>query len=111
MEHQDWKTYIIHAKNPIKEDKEKKETTKKISSNVNLSKKMDQKIEEGNLKHKKIDPNLSKEIQQKRISKGLTQKDLAKRLSIPVQTINEMECGKYLYNGKQISIIKRFLKI
>ncbi len=110
MEHQDWKTYIIHAKNS--KEKDENETSKKVApQRVNLNKKMDQKIEEGDLKHKKIDPKLSKEIQQKRISKGLTQKDLAKRLSIPVQTINEMECGKYLYNGKQISIIKRFLKI
>ena len=111
MEHQDWKTYIIHAKIPVKDDNKKKETCNMVSSRINLNKKMDQKIEEGNLKHKKIDPSLSKKIQQKRISKGLTQKDLAKRLSIPVQTINEMECGKFKYNGKQISIIRKFLKI
>ena len=84
MEHQDWETYIIHCKDPKKEKKEKKNETVKKGNFVNKSKKLDQKIEEGDLKHKKIDPELSKKIQQGRLSKGLTQKQLATKLSIPV---------------------------
>ena len=42
---------------------------------------------------------------------GLTQKDLAKRLSMPDKLINDIETGKAKYNGNQISKIKRFLKI
>ena len=63
------------------------------------------------LKHKKIDGELSKKIQQGRISKGYTQKQLANRLSIPLNEINEMECGKFIYNGQKISKVKRFLSI
>ena len=68
-------------------------------------------IEEDNLKHKKIDKELSQKIQKARLSKGLTQKQLANRLSIPVNEINEMECGKFLYNGQKISKVKRCLSI
>ena len=42
---------------------------------------------------------------------GLTQKQLANKLSIPDKLINEIETGKAKYNGAQISKIKRFLKI
>jgi len=111
MEHQDWETYIIHCKDPKKEKKEKKNETVKKGNFVNKSKKLDQKIEEGDLKHKKIDPELSKKIQQGRLSKGLTQKQLATKLSIPVNVINEMECGKFIHDGQKLSKVKRALNI
>tara|TARA_B100000902_G_C27289299_1_gene906250 strand:- start:707 stop:1027 length:321 start_codon:yes stop_codon:yes gene_type:complete len=105
MEHQNWETYIIHTKNP------KKEKEKKVNKPINQGQKLDKKIEEGDLKHKKIDAELSKKIQQARLSKNLTQKQLAQKLSIPPQTINEIETGKYIYNGQVISKIKRTLNI
>ena len=72
---------------------------------------MDEKIEKGELKHKKIDNELRISIQNARLSMGLTQKQLANKLSIPDKLINEIETGKAKYNGAQISKIKRFLKI
>jgi ribosome-binding protein aMBF1 (putative translation factor) len=109
MEHQDWKQYIIHCKEPLKGTDVKVGSKKQ---NVpDKSKVMDEKIEKGDLKHQKIDPKLSKEIQKHRLSMGLTQKQLANKLSIPSKLINDIETGKALYNGQQISKIKRFLKI
>lgn len=105
MEHQDWKTYIVHATNA--KDKKNDVTPKTI----NKDKKFDEKIEEGDLKHRKIDLELSKAIQQARLSKNLTQKQLAQKLSLPQQTINEIETGKFNYNGQIISKIKRNLNI
>ena len=99
MEHQDWETYIIHCKDPKKE-KEKKNDTVKKGNFVNKSKKLDQKIEEGDLKHKKIDPELSKKIQQGRLSKGLTQKQLATKLSIPRKS------NKSLFTKNQNKFLK-----
>jgi len=113
MEHQDWETYIIHCKDSKKVDKkelQQKEVKKKVTESLKNSK-LEKKIEEGDLKHKKIDGELSKKIQQERISKGYTQKQLANRLSIPLNEINEMECGKFIYNGQKISKVKRFLSI
>ena len=75
MEHQDWTQYIVHCKNPPK-DKEGK-TVKKVHKDNSKSNILDKKIESGNLKHKKIDKESSSQaIQQARLSKGLTQKDL-----------------------------------
>jgi len=42
---------------------------------------------------------------------GLTQKDLANKLSLQASVINEIECGKAKYNPQQIVKIKRILKI
>ena len=112
MEHQDWETYIIHCKDTKKEKKDKKnETVRRKKGEFDKSKKLDRKIEEGDLKHQKINPEVSKKIQQARLSKNMTQKQLAIRLSIPINEINEMECGKFLYNGQKISKVKRFLSI
>lgn len=110
MEHQDWETYIVHCKNdPKKNDKQCNKKNKNYV--VDPLKKMDKKIEKGELKHKKIDNELRKSIQQARLSMGLTQKELANRLSMPEKLINEIETGKANYNGVHISKIKRFLKI
>lgn len=115
MDHQDWETYIVHCKDKNKvTNKEKKlnDKVKKKGTNVlQKDSKLEKNIEDGNLKHKKIDGELSKKIQQGRLSKGLTQKQLANRLSIPINEINEMENGKYVYNGQKISKVKRFLGI
>tara|TARA_B100000686_G_C16777630_1_gene969588 strand:+ start:736 stop:1080 length:345 start_codon:yes stop_codon:yes gene_type:complete len=113
MDHQNWETYIIHCKNNNKlqkKDKIKKEIKKKPIESIKNSK-YEKKIEKGDLKHRKIDSDLSKEIQKMRLIKGYTQKQLANRLSIPINEINEMECGKFIYNGSKISKVKRFLSI
>ena len=114
MEHQDWENYIIHCNGGDKklDGKDKIPEEKKKNKDV-LQKdtKLEKKIEEGNLKHQKIDPELSKKIQQGRLSKGLTQKQLANQLSIPVTEINEIENGRFTYNGQKISKVKRFLSI
>jgi ribosome-binding protein aMBF1 (putative translation factor) len=112
MEHQDWEQYIIHCNSDKKEKKEKKEKEKKTGPNHFLKDiKLDKKIEEGDLKHQKINKELSKQIQQARLSKGYTQKDLANKLSLQASIINDIECGRAIYNGQQISKIKRILGI
>lgn len=109
MDHQDWNQYIVHCKNSPK-DKEGN-AIKKVHKDNSKSNILDKKIESGNLKHKKIDKELSRAIQQARLSKGLTQKDLAKQLSLQPNIINDIECAKAIYNGQQISKIKRKLGI
>tara|TARA_Y100000817_G_C16737666_1_gene490959 strand:- start:369 stop:713 length:345 start_codon:yes stop_codon:yes gene_type:complete len=113
MEHQDWKTYIIHCKNSNISNKEKNVNGKKKNNmdEINKQNKIEKKIETGNLKHEKIDLELSKQIQNARLSKNWTQKQLANKLSIPICEINEMETGRFKYNGQKISKVKRFLKI
>jgi|TARA_Y100000389_G_C17435522_1_gene505274 ribosome-binding protein aMBF1 (putative translation factor) len=106
LDHQDWKTLIV-KKTKEKPDKNKPKITKVGDPNV----KMEKKIEEGKLEHKKITNELRVQIQQGRASKGLTQKQLANSVNLPQSIINEIESGKAIYNHVHINKIKRVLGI
>jgi ribosome-binding protein aMBF1 (putative translation factor) len=58
-----------------------------------------------------ITHTLSQQIQQARVAKGLTQKELANALSIPVSVINEYERGDAVHNINYITKIKNYLGI
>ena len=107
MEHQDWKTFIIHCKTP-KNDKTNKETK-------HHEKTKDRKIEEmeekGVLTHKKVEQSFSKIIQQARVENGWTQKELANKVALSPAIINEIESGKAKYNPAHINKLKLVLKI
>ena len=72
---------------------------------------IEKKADNDELKHDKITNELRLKIQQGRSSKGLTQKQLANNINMPLQKIQEIESGKAIYNGKDINRIKQFLKI
>ena len=113
MEHQDWSTVYIKADKEINKtpDQRKKEKEREINA-VKFAKenKIEKQIEDGNLKHKKMDVSFGKELQKKRLSKGMTQKDLAQKLNIPVKNINEIEAGKAKHNPGLMNKINRVLK-
>ena len=116
MEHQDWNTLYVKLKDKSKETNVENKTNQskvKKDNNFVLQKdsKLEKRIDEGDMKHQKISKELSKQIQQGRLSKGLTQKQLANQLSIPINEINQMESGQYLNNRQKISKVKRFLSI
>lgn len=108
LDHQDWKTLIIHNK---KNNKDKNNNKNKIDANTQKLISIEKKADNDNLKHDKIPNDLRIKIQQARSSKGLTQKQLANQINIPLQKISEIENGKAIYNAKDINKIKRFLKI
>jgi ribosome-binding protein aMBF1 (putative translation factor) len=62
-------------------------------------------------KHKKISLDQSKMISKARCDLKLSQADLAKRLNIKKDIINEYECGKAIIDNKILSKIERALKI
>lgn len=114
LDHQDWKQIIIHSKHKNINDSNAKKT--KVVKNKNgeknkIDNKLDKKVEDGDMKHKIISLKLRQEIQKRRTSQNLTQKDLATRVNLPVIVINEIESGKAIYNHQHINKIKRFLKI
>tara|TARA_B100000963_G_C22507284_1_gene616617 strand:+ start:764 stop:1078 length:315 start_codon:yes stop_codon:yes gene_type:complete len=102
MEHQDWKTLVIHQK--VKKDENKKNTF--VKSKLQ---KMNESEEEGKLSHKKMDSEFGKILQKFRLNKNFTQKDLAQKLNIPAKDINEIENGKMKHNGQLMGKIKRFM--
>lgn len=70
------------------------------------------KIEESDdLKMKRVDVNLSKAIQQARMAKKMTQKDLATKINEKPQVVAEYENGKAVPNGQIIVKIERELGV
>ena len=70
------------------------------------------KIEESDeLKLKKVDKSLSKAIQQARMAKKMTQKDLATKINEKPQVVGEYESGKAVPNGQLISKMERVLGV
>ena len=61
------------------------------------------------MKHDKVDKSLSKAIQQARMAKKMTQKDLATAINEKPQIIGEYENGKAIPNGQIIAKIERKL--
>ena len=70
------------------------------------------KLEESDeMKHDKVDKSLSKAIQQARMAKKMTQKDLATAINEKPQVIGEYENGKAIPNGQIIAKIERKLGV
>ena len=108
LDHQDWNTIVV-KKNKNK-DKDKVESNKKNTTDVK-AKKLEKKVEDDDLKHKKIPNDLKQKIIVGRCSKKMTQKELAQKCNFPLQVINDIETGKAIYNHVHINKIKRILKI
>ena len=109
LDHQDWNTIVVKKK----QDPEKVAAGLKCNKNHEGQKllKLEKKADNDELKHDKITNELRVKIQQGRSSKGLTQKQLANNINMPLQKIQEIESGKAIYNAQDINKIKRFLKI
>lgn len=58
-----------------------------------------------------VDKKFGQQMQQARMKKNLTQKQLAQAIALPANLINEYEKGTAVRNGAQVSKIKRFLEI
>ena len=104
MEHQDWNTIVVK---PKKSDNQEGGKSKQYVKSK--EKKMSEAEEEGKLTHKKMDSDFGKSLQKYRLSQGLTQKDIAQKLNIPVKDINEIESGKMKHNGQLMGKIKRLI--
>jgi ribosome-binding protein aMBF1 (putative translation factor) len=107
--HQDWNTYIVHCKTTPTNVKKENNSIKKSSNNFANESKMDTKIEEGNLRHKKVSEDLVGDFKKWRSSQNLTQKDVAVKLSVQSQIINKFETGQLNHNPQLIGKIKRLM--
>ena len=110
--HQDWTPIYIRAAKELSKTNGQREKEKNWEENrVKFSNEntLEKKIEEGKLSHKKMDSSFGKELQRKRLSKGMTQKDLAQKLNIQVKDISEIESGKAKHNPGLMNKIKRII--
>ena len=115
MDHQNWDTVYLWAQNiDIKETKEKNnnKNTNVKKENMELKKelKIEKKIEEGNMKIQKVDKKKSLSIQQKRMNKGWTRKELAKKINVQENIITGIETGKGKYNPQIMNKLNRIFK-
>ena len=112
MEHQDWKTIVIKKRVSNNENqKVNKSKTYKNTKNSNIKNNIDsRKLDNSeDLKHIYVPKEVSIEIQKLRQAKGLTIKDLATKLNMSKQDLNNIEQGKALYNKALINKIKKIL--
>lgn len=100
---QDWN--IVTFTPQTTEKKPQRPPPPTTSRGVNVS-----KLEETEeLRHERVPPNVRVALQQARAAKGLTQRQLALQLSLPVQTIVEYENGKAIPNNALIARFERTL--
>tara|TARA_B110000285_G_scaffold43460_1_gene48343 strand:- start:2606 stop:2929 length:324 start_codon:yes stop_codon:yes gene_type:complete len=107
MDHQDWDTFIINnkSKSKVNEDGSKKKEFVKSKEH-----KFEEQIEEGKMSHKRMDAAYGKELQKKRLSRGMTQKDLANKINVPFKLINDIESGKAKHNGPVMNKLNRLFQ-
>jgi ribosome-binding protein aMBF1 (putative translation factor) len=114
--HQDWTPVILskHTK-PNNSNKTKivKQNVNTQSDGIKVKKVWDPKdpTNEPDIRPVMIAREFGQQIQQARIAKGMTQKQLANAISIPVSIINDYEQCKGVHNSSHISKIKKYLGI
>jgi ribosome-binding protein aMBF1 (putative translation factor) len=108
---------VLRKKQNTKEQKDKAirdgktESAKKIGNTeqADKTKKLDNATDAD--KHKKISLEQSKMISKARCDLKLSQADLAKRINLKRDIINEYECGKAIIDNNILCKIERCLKI
>lgn len=113
-ENQNWDTVIIKDKTNVKQFHTKtfKKTQKpSVSQSGVPSWKVEQMAEEGSFVKKSISHNTSLEIQRARQRIKLTQKDLAKKVNMPLHIIQGYENGTIVPNGQELNRLSQALGV
>ena len=110
-DHQDWNTVYIGAKKHLKTAEEKQKSPKSSAppKSSHKERKMDEKVEEGEMRTKTFDAAFGKRVQAYRQSQGLKQKDLAQKLRVNEKMVKDLEAGKAKYNPALMSKLKRLM--
>ena len=117
MDHQDWKPVILRKSNAQlkKDNKMAKETvlsSKRPNSNSNTFEVNKNKLDNDEVPAPTYVPkSICIEIQQARCAKKMSQQDLANRLNVKKNIVNELESGKMIYNKGFIRKVKNILQI
>jgi putative transcription factor len=116
FDHQDWDTVVLRkSAKQLKKQNSNKNNDKRVSNKKPNSNKLETKkivADDGEVNAlDKVSHSLKIQIQKARNAKGLTQKELAIKLQLPVTTIRDYENGKAIPNGALISKIGRKLGV
>tara|TARA_E500000178_G_scaffold306339_1_gene318427 strand:- start:7063 stop:7422 length:360 start_codon:yes stop_codon:yes gene_type:complete len=107
-------TIVLRNPKVIKKNAKKTNSyeTKSKNQNIDLThknRKLDEETE--NFIHEKVSLSLSKKIQQARLAKGMSQKDLATKINVKPNVIQEYESGKAIPDNKILRLIKKYLNL
>lgn len=104
MDHQDW-TPIVLKKTKPNNNKISNTTNSNYTNNTNNT-----NLDE-NIKIKKVSKIMAKQITDGRISKKMSQQDLANQTCIDIKMIKEIENAKCIYNADHINKISKIIGI
>lgn len=112
MQGQDWTPFVIKNKNADNKAKAFREGRTEAIKKISLDHKSRKLEQEDEVKPiEKVSRDISVLVQQGRMEKKLTQKELAQKLNIKPEIIRDIEAGK-LANDKQIiSKLQRILGV
>ena len=105
MDHQDWKTLVLNKQNR-KEDKNVTQIPKFIPNKSNIERNLEGNDVDAPLK---VSLDLKLAIQQARLSKQMTQKQLALLIGVTSQEITNYENGKAIPNNLFIAKLEKSL--
>ena len=111
MDHQDWKQVVL-TKRPEKNKNVKNKLVAVPNTNNNFKTQGTGKKIKDDDEVKKIPTvgiAIGKQIAQARTAKKMTQKDLANKMNITTQIIQQNECGKALRNNGLLARFERAL--
>jgi len=117
-EHQDWKPIVLNKKSEKFSVTKSSNKSKEISHNSATNKQKQQidnysKIDkaENAEKIKTVPLDISREIQQARNAKGMTQKELATKINEQQRVISDYESGRAIPNNQILGNLERVLGI
>ena len=103
MQHQDWSSVRFPAAS-LKKEKEKRNHRQPHEEDIRLSKLASETDE---LKHERVSKSIGLAVSRGRVERGMSQKELAGKLCVPVQTIQSLESGKHILDKRLLSRIER----
>ena len=115
--HQDWTPVILNKRSNTKTADNTQTVAKphinKPSNGIKVEKIWDPKDPDAEPETRPVmvTRELGQQIQQARTAKGMTQKELANAICIPVSVISDYERGSGVHNSNYISKIKNYLGI
>lgn len=112
MDHQDWNPIILKSLKAKKTIVDKKQIVKINPNSNSIGKINARKVEESeDMKTVYVSKSIGKQIQQARTIQKITQQDLANKLCVKKNIINDLESGKMLKNNSFVNKVKAYLKI
>lgn len=105
MEHQDWKQVVFTKNTKVLEKNS-------IKQNINIMPGTGKKIIDENdiQKMPTVGINIGKQIQTSRCNNKISQKELAQKMNVPIQIIQQHENGKAIKNNAILSKFEQVLK-